>query len=246
VTAALLVLIAALAVGLTVISARRAGADRDVVERNRRTLDVIGAVATRPPPPPNVRRGTGVSGRRPAHARSRSPGHGHGGAVLAAVAAIGVVGLGATWYLTRHGRSGPTVTVGAPRIGATTTTTVVVPTTVVQPQVPAVVLVSHDSREADYQVQQASADVELVPSADCWVEITPASGHGPVLFAGTLPPGTRQPVPTAAGGVRVQLGNPGVMSLMVDGAPMTVPRPGAGGPFTLVFQDPAVPPVATK
>ncbi len=81
--------------------------------------------------------------------------------------------------------------------------------------------------------------MELVPTAACWVEITAATGHGPVLFAGTLRPGTRQPVPAGVGGVRVQLGNPGAMSLVVDGAPMAVPRPVAGGPFTLVFQPPA-------
>jgi hypothetical protein len=245
VTPALLVLIAVIAVGLTVVFARRAGADRDAVERNHRTLDVIGAVATRPPPPPNVRRGTGVSGRRPApaHARSRSSGPGRGGAVLAAIAAVGVVGLGATWYLTRRDHhSGAAATVAAPKIAASTTTTVVVPTSIAQPQVPAVVLVSHDSQEADYQIEQVSADVELVPTAACWVEITAATGHGPALFAGTLRPGASQSVPTATGGVRVQLGNPGAMSLVVDGAAVAIPRPAVGGPFSLLFQDPNSPP----
>ncbi len=71
----------------------------------------------------------------------------------------------------------------------------------------------------------------------CWVEIKSGLGQGPVVFSGTLRPGSRRAIPTttATGGVSVRLGNPAGMSVSVDGSVLPVPRPSGTKAFTLLF-----------
>jgi hypothetical protein len=123
-----------------------------------------------------------------------------------------------------NGRTGAT----SPPPPATTTTAPAAP----------LVLLTNDSQSARYRVNRPTADVELIATAPCWVEIKAALGTGPTVFVGTLRPGSHQAVPTAptTGGVSIRLGNPGGMSVTVDGAAFPVPGLSGAQPFTLTFQ----------
>jgi hypothetical protein len=239
-TSILIAVIVAVAVALTIHSARRALAERDAVERHHRTLDVLGTLAERADgAAPGV---TPPATYLPRHRRSR-PARRWGSPVAAALIAAVLVAVGAGWYLaSRH--SGTTSQTQAPPKHATTTKPAAgagpapASTSTIPAGGPSVVLVSNDNLAAHYRLQRPSADVELVATASCWVEIKSRLGQGPVMFSGTLRPGGRRAVPTAAstGGVSVRLGNPAGMSLSVDGTVLPVPRPAGTKPFTLLFQ----------
>ncbi len=244
-TPVLIFLIAAVGVALTVVSARRALAERDAVERHHRTLSALGTLAERADGSrPVVVAPEGAYRPRHRKARPSSPRLAPRLPLRAgplALAGIGcVVVAAAVWFLaSRH--HAPSAPGQALRNGVPTATTRPTParatsTTTVPPA--SLVLLSSDSQQARYQVNRPSVDLELVPSAACWVEIKSALGGGPTVFVGTLRPGSHQAVPTGptTGGVSVRLGNPGAMSVTVDGAALPVPLASSTQPFTLVFQ----------
>jgi hypothetical protein len=250
--------IVVVAVAVTIRSARRAIAERDAVERHHHALDVLGSLAeraeavpvaiTRPPslrasPVPAVP----APEYQPRHRRARRPPP-RPAPIAFAVLCLIVAAL-AIWFLAVHDRGGGSkeshgrtpITANRPatgRAGATAPTPR--PTTTTAP-VASLVLLTNDSQSARYRVNRPSADVELVATAPCWVEIKTELGSGPTVFVGTLRPGSRQAVPTAptTGGVSIRLGNPGGMSVTVDGAALPVPGLTGAQPFTLTLQPPA-------
>ena len=64
----------------------------------------------------------------------------------------------------------------------------------------------------------------------CWIDARDAAGT--TLFSGTLSQGQSQSI---AGVVSVQLGNPGAVTLSIDGTPVPFVQAG-GSPVTLHFQ----------
>jgi cytoskeletal protein RodZ len=67
-------------------------------------------------------------------------------------------------------------------------------------------------------------------SSDCWVDLTSASGDQ-TIFEGTLPVGTSKTW-TATGPVSMEIGDPGAVSLTVNGVSQATP---AGSPVTLTL-----------
>ncbi|MDQ6617215.1 MAG: DUF4115 domain-containing protein [Actinomycetota bacterium] len=263
-TPVLIAVIAAVAVVLTVVSARRGLAERDAVERHHRTLDALGSLTARPatptdPPapraiaprdpgttPPRDALATAPRGAQtrveyqPQHRKLRPPPNRMRAFRLVGVASLVVLVLGAGGYLVVRGRGGTASSQAHRRPAPPTTVAAPNPTPTSAPNSSPVVLVSSDTQQARYRVSRPSVDVELVPTALCWIEIKSALGHGPVLFSGTLRPGGRRPVPTGAdtGGVSILLGNPAGMSVSVNGTALAFPKPSGAQPFTLLFQPP--------
>lgn len=236
-TPVLIAVIVVVAVVISIVSARRALAERDVVERQQQTLDLLGTVAGRSIAThlPD----DGLDSRyQPRHGtRRRPPAPWRTVTTVGLVLAVGLVVILAGFLLLRP-KGHPAASAPPPQPAATTTTTVAPTTTSTTVVTPAVVLVSSSAQQASYKVQGAAADVELEAVAPCWVEIRSQLGHGSVVFAGVLLPGTQQPVVTAAsgGGVSVRLADPANMSVWVDGANMALPSVTGSRPYTLLFE----------
>ena len=248
-------MIVVVAVAVTISSARRAIAERDAVERHHRALDVLGSLAERadavpvvPARPMPVREKpipeVPVPEYQPRHRAARRPPP-RPGPIAFAVLCL-VVAAVAIWFLAlRHSGGGSRqahgktpVTAPRPTKGRSTATTPPALATTTTAPVASLVLLANDSQSARYRVNRPTADVELLATAPCWVEIKTSLGTGPTVFVGTLHAGSRQAVPTASttGGVSVRLGNPGGMSVTVDGTALPVPGLTGAQPFTLMFQ----------
>ncbi|MDQ1392426.1 MAG: hypothetical protein QOK39_531 [Acidimicrobiaceae bacterium] len=234
-TPLLIAVIAAVAVALTIHSARRALAERNAVERHHRTLDVLGTLAERAERAEVAAPSAPVAAPyQPRHRRSRSTRR-----RVSPFAAVGILGavlvaVAAGWYLAARQPGGASPAQRQPPAKQAPT---VAPSTTLANRTP-VVLLSSDDQQARYRLQSPSVQVELVATGACWVEIKSGLGQGPVVFSGTLRPGARRAIPTtaASGGVSIRLGNPAGMSVSVDGSVLPVPRPTGTKPFTLLFQ----------
>lgn len=235
-TQVLIAVIAIAAIVLSVISARRALAERNIVERQQQALDLLGKMADRAVTDTTVVTAPGKY--RPQHGKAPSPGGRIRTAVIAAAAgACAIVLVVLIVESERGGRShetlpaGPTTTATLPR----PTTTVAPTTTTTAP--PALVLISDDTQQASYRIQGPAVEVDVVSSAPCWVEITGAATGGPVKFAGVLRPGSTETVASGpASGASLQVANPALVSLEVNGATMPLPQLSGGQPYTLHFE----------
>jgi hypothetical protein len=239
-TALLIGLITVAAVALTVHSARRTLAERNAVERHHQALETIGALADRAhgSQPSVVAPVAAPREYQPRHKKARPPRRIRvsrtAWVVVAGVVAV-LAAVAGGWRLARsHSDS----SASGPSPAQASTTSTVAATTVPAPPGPAVLLISSDSRQAEYRLERPSVDLELAPSAPCWVEIRSGPVPGAVVFAGTLRPGNRRRIPTgtATGSVTVLLGNPGAMAVSADGAPLPIPRVSGSQPFTLLLQ----------
>jgi hypothetical protein len=167
-TPILIAVIAAVAVALTIHSARRALAERDAVERHHRTLDVLGTLAERADgAAPGL---APAATYQPRHSQSRPTRRRGSPAAAAGLVAVLLVAVGAGWYLaSRH--SATTSKTQAPPKQATTTMPAATaaaapaPTSTIPAGGPSVVLVSNDNLAAHYRLQRPSAEVELVATA---------------------------------------------------------------------------------
>jgi cytoskeletal protein RodZ len=74
--------------------------------------------------------------------------------------------------------------------------------------------------------------IRLTATEDCWVDLTTRSGK--TIFSGVVPGGTRERW-VAHQPVSMKLGNPGGVTLTVNGAPAG-PPPGTNEPVTLSFR----------
>ena len=149
-----------------------------------------------------------------------------GGAVAAALVLV-VVAVAAT----RHGGGGghpraaaPTTT--RPHATSTTSTTVAAPTTTVPLIRPA------DATGTAFTIGKLSYTLVLQSNnGACWIDARDPSGTE--LFTGVLSNGASQTI--TATNATVRLGNPGAVSLTVDGTPVPFLAPN-GSPVTLHFQ----------
>jgi hypothetical protein len=237
VTSILIAVITVAAVALTIASARRTLAERNAVERHHRTLDVLGSLAGQAGAVSPALDQAPARDYQPRHRKAR-PRHRGRGAWPAGITATAVAAVTVAWLVIggHHRTPAPPPQAQAPH--ATTSTAVPATGTPGPAAATALVLLSSDNQQAAYRIQRPSVDVELVPTAACWVQIRTAAGRGPVVFSGTLRPGSRRSVPTGAatGGASVQMGNPAGMSVSVDGAVLSLPRPSGAQPYTLVLQ----------
>ncbi|HEX9546600.1 MAG TPA: DUF4115 domain-containing protein, partial [Acidimicrobiales bacterium] len=97
------------------------------------------------------------------------------------------------------------------------------------------VLIGSSSDSAQYGLP-GSAQLELVATERCWVQIRTGSNSGAIVFSGMMQPGDRQPLP-AGGPVWLRLGNPPGVSLVVNGQPLHLDAvPTGPQPFDLTLQ----------
>lgn len=108
---------------------------------------------------------------------------------------------------------------------ATSTTTTTVTTLPVS-------LVSSSPQAAVYRLSGA-AQISINASGPCWVNIRQGNQTGPVIFSGTLGPGSTKSV---SGPAWVRLGNPPAVSISVNGTALSPPATAAGVPYNLEFE----------
>jgi Domain of unknown function (DUF4115) len=95
----------------------------------------------------------------------------------------------------------------------------------------AAVLISGDSHGARYQVPP-SAEIELVTSSPCWLQIRTGSVAGPILFEGVLRPGDRKLLPSP-GPLWLRLGNPAGVAVIVNSNTLHLAGSSSGQPYNL-------------
>jgi hypothetical protein len=146
------------------------------------------------------------------------------GALIAIVLVAGVVGRSALW--SPH-RSHPPV--GHPS-AAPTEPPAVHPAIV--PASTAPVLVATSAGFSEYRLT-GPVTVQLATDTICWIEIRQGGPTGPVLYEGDLSAGQTHAAPPAAW---VRLGNPGHVTVTVNGAPISLPSLIAGQPYNVMFE----------
>jgi cytoskeletal protein RodZ len=150
---------------------------------------------------------------------------------LALVAAMAVATIAAGAAVLAANRKN-----GSPRASVATTTLppATHPTTTTRPAAPTTtipLLTATDGSGTAFNVSRPTYTLVVqTNTGPCWLDARDASGTR--LFSGTLSPGQSQSI---AGVVTVQLGNPGAVSLTVDGTPVPFAQAG-GSPVTLHFQ----------
>jgi hypothetical protein len=109
------------------------------------------------------------------------------------------------------------------------------PTTSVGPGGVSAVLIGSSSDGAQYGLP-GTAQLELLATERCWVQIRTGSNSGAVVFSGMMQPGDRQPLPPGTP-VWLRLGNPPGISIVVNGQPLHLDAvPTGPQPFNLTFQ----------
>jgi hypothetical protein len=154
---------------------------------------------------------------------------------VAAVAAVGG-GVAAAVVLTSspHHRAPPPVA-ARPRhrksaLSSAPAPSLPTPSTTVPARQPAVRLVSDAPGQATYRVTGSPTTSLSTASLSSWVEVRSGGPTGTVSFAGDIPAGSAQ---TFTGPVWIQIGNPGTVSVQLNGTAVHPPGLRAGGPFDL-------------
>ncbi|HEX4490511.1 MAG TPA: DUF4115 domain-containing protein [Acidimicrobiia bacterium] len=229
----LLIVVAALIVAGVIWRARvtRRLTIEESVDRYRRTLTAMHDATARSKgdePTATVTTATPFTPRTPRTPRVLGPASRRVvvGALAAAVALV-VAALVAT----HHGGDGgqpraQASTTTRPRPEPTTTTTVAAPTTTVPLVRPA------DGTGTAFTIAKASYTLQLhSTNGECWVEARDPAGAS--LWTGLLSNGASQAI--TASSATLRLGNPGAVTVTVDGAPVPF-QTHNGAPVTLHFQ----------
>jgi hypothetical protein len=104
------------------------------------------------------------------------------------------------------------------------------------PSVPAVRLIGADTTTAGYAVTATPAVVTVVANAPCWVQARPGDAGTTAMFEGTMTAGARHTFSNPAG-IWLRLGNPGAVTLVVNGVSIDLPAAGHGtAPFDVLFR----------
>ncbi len=157
-----------------------------------------------------------------------------GAPIAAAVAVIVLVtGLAIAGAHSRTPSSTTPTTIGHHRGGIAGSKSTTTTTTTTTPKPTTFTATSTSGSNADYPLPFASYTVVVTAtSADCYVQVTNASGQVP--FAAVLHAGQRQQL-TLTGDSTIVLGAPAYAQVEVDRTPVTFPSP-LPAPLDLVFQ----------
>jgi hypothetical protein len=102
----------------------------------------------------------------------------------------------------------------------------------VVPASTAPVLVTTSAGYSEYRLT-GPATVQLAADAVCWIEIRQGGPSGPVRYQGDLAAGQTRLAPPSAW---VRLGNPGHVTVTVNGIPISLPSLVAGQPYNVMFE----------
>jgi hypothetical protein len=174
------------------------------------------------------------SRRGPPTFRTSKPTQRRWGAGVAAAALVivaAVVGLTLAGAFGSHGRrpapsshtTSPPPTTAAPVASAPTSPTTAAPTAM---------LVASSAGSSTYRVDASATITFRAGTGTCWVEIRQSGRYGPVMFSGDLLAGQSRAV---NGPIWVRLGNPSVITVTVNGAPISPPGMTTGEPYDLMF-----------
>jgi hypothetical protein len=172
-------------------------------------------------------RGARRQRRHGARRPSNQPRYLRFGAAAVVVATVALVGLD-RWR--PHHRSRPAAPASTPAASLPAPAS---PHTTPPPPA-AAVLISGDSHGARYQVPP-SAEIELVTSSPCWLQIRTGSVAGPILFQGVLRPGDRKLLPSP-GPLWLRLGNPAGVAVTVNSNTLHLAGSSSGQPYNLELQ----------
>ena len=179
--------------------------------------------------PHDVAAGAGRS-RRPSRLRAR--------AVLVSAASLVVVGgagaavaeLHPFGHPTSHQASSSPVRTPRPKaVDANPVPTAPVPTPV-NTAPPALTATSSTATDAIYTVTGGQLELSLSASGPCWVELRSGSPTGPVVYEGTIQPGTSQSF-SAGGAAWLRMGDPAGVRLRINGSPVQLPS--AANPYNV-------------
>lgn len=163
------------------------------------------------------------------HARStRHPVHHRGLRMATAMLAVVVVAVGIVAAVV-IGNQG---TGNRARASRTVTPATAAPTTTTTALAPPASLVSKTTSTATYQVT-GSPTISFIGSGSCWIEIRQGDQTGKVLFEGVLSPGNQK---SQTGPFWVRLGNPGAISVQINGTVLSQPASNPNSPYNLQFQ----------
>lgn len=154
------------------------------------------------------------------------PGQRRPGRAAVVIAALLVTGAAAALVVTTSGGSRPRAT--PPPAYRARPPAAAAPATVPPPS--EVRLLSTSSGQATYWVAGPPATT-LVASGRCWVEARSGGATGSIVFQGVLSSGQRQ---VLSGPLWLRLGNPGAVSVQVNGTVLQPPGLAAGQPYDLV------------
>jgi hypothetical protein len=168
-------------------------------------------------------------GARPATAGGQAPGRNR--LLAAGAAALVLVGAGAavsTGLVARHRSRPETVQPRSARPVPRATVTTPAPRAVSVP----VRLLSSNVGVSVYRIDAPTAQIRLVASGPCWVQIRSGGATGTVLYSQTMQAGQTE---SASGPLWMRLGNPTAVKVSVDGVTVSPPVT-SGNPYDLVFQ----------
>jgi hypothetical protein len=152
------------------------------------------------------------------------------------LAGVGVVSIVIAVVGILMASSGPSHSTRAPaRVAgpAHKTTPSTTPTTIA-PADPAV-LIGQSTDGASYSLVP-TAQLQLVATDRCWVEIRTGSSSGAIVFRGLMQPGDHQPLPPGTS-LWLRLGNPAGISIVINGQPLHLAAvPSTSQPFNITFQ----------
>ncbi|HEY3810644.1 MAG TPA: DUF4115 domain-containing protein [Acidimicrobiales bacterium] len=94
------------------------------------------------------------------------------------------------------------------------------------------VLVTTSAGYSEYRLT-GPATVQLATDTICWIEIRQGGPTGPVLYEGDLSAGQTHVAPPSTW---VRLGNPGHVTVTVNGVPISLPSLIAGQPYNVMFE----------
>jgi hypothetical protein len=101
---------------------------------------------------------------------------------------------------------------------------------------PAVRLFGADPTTAGYAVTTAPAVVTLVAKGPCWLQVRLRDSNGSVMYQGTMAARAQQTFSDPEG-VWLRLGNPGAVTLVVNGVSIDLPAAGHGSaPFDVLVR----------
>jgi hypothetical protein len=106
----------------------------------------------------------------------------------------------------------------------------------VTPLPPSVRLVGADTTTAGYAVTATPAVVTLVAKAPCWIQVRPHDPNTAAIFEATLPADARRTFSDPSG-LWIRLGNPGAVTIVVNGVSIDLPAGGHGSaPFDVLVR----------